>query len=40
MGQWLGKIMTIKQVQDRCYIMKEDKGRWAWTPMLIEKRIN
>ena len=40
MGQWLGKVMTIKQVQDRCYIMKEDKGCWAWTPMLIEKRVN
>ena len=40
MGQWLGKIMTIRQVQERCYIMKEDKGRWAWTPVLIEKKIN
>ena len=29
MGKWLGKIMTIVQVQERCYIMKEDKGRWA-----------
>ncbi len=40
MGQWLGKIMTIKQVQEFCYIMKEDKGRWAWTPSLIEKKVN
>ena len=40
MGQWLGKIMTIKQVQEHCYIMKEDRGRWAWTFDLIEKKIN
>ena len=40
MGQWLGKIMTIQQVQERCYIMKEDKGRWAWTPSLIEKKVD
>ena len=36
MSQWLGKTMTIAQVQERCYIMKEDKGRWAWTTSLIE----
>lgn len=40
MGQWLGKIMTIRQVQERCYIMKEDRGRWAWTPSLIEKKVD
>ncbi len=40
MGQWLGKIMTVKQVQERCYIMKEDKGQWAWTASLIEKKVD
>lgn len=40
MGKWLGKVMTIRQVQERCYIMKEDNGRWAWTPALIEKKVN
>lgn len=39
MGQWLGQIMTIRQVQERCYIMKDDKGRWAWTSALIEKKV-
>lgn len=39
MGKWLGKIMTIAQVQSRCYIMKEDNGKWAWTPSLIECKI-
>lgn len=40
MGQWLGKVMTIRHVQERCYIMKEDRGRWAWTPILIEKKVD
>lgn len=40
MGKWLGKVMTIRQVQERCYIMKEDRGRWAWTPSLIEKKVD
>ena len=40
MGKWLGKIMMIRQVEERCYIMKEDKGRWAWTPSLIEKKVD
>ena len=40
MGKWLGKVMTIKKVEERCYIMKADNGRWAWTPSLIEKKVN
>ena len=40
MGKWLGKVMTVKQVQDRCYIMKEDNGRWTWTNSLIEKKVD
>ena len=40
MGKWLGKVMTIKKVEERSYIMKEDNGRWAWTPSLIEKKVN
>ena len=40
MGKWLGKVMTIKKVEERCYIMKEDNGRWAWTPSLIEKKVD
>lgn len=37
MSEWLGTYMTIKEQQNRCYIMKEDMGKWAWTPSLIEK---
>lgn len=39
MSEWLGTYMTIKEQQNRCYIMREDNGRWAWTPSLIEKII-
>lgn len=37
MSEWLSTYMTIKEQQNRCYIMREDKGKWAWTPSLIEK---
>lgn len=39
MGKWLGKVMTVVQVQERCLIMKEDNGRFAWTYSLIEKKV-
>jgi hypothetical protein len=37
MSEWLGTYMTIKEQQNRCYLMREDNGKWAWTPSLIEK---
>ena len=39
MSEWLGTYMTIKEQQNRCFLMKEDSGKWAWTPSLIEKVI-
>lgn len=39
MGKWLGKVMTVEQVQERCLIMKEDNGRFAWTFSLIDKKV-
>lgn len=39
MGKWLGTTMTVKAVKPRCCDMKEDGGKWAWTPMLIERKV-
>lgn len=36
MGRYLGRVVTVTKVHDRCVSIKEDSGRWAWTPMLIE----
>ena len=36
MGRYLGRVVTVTKVHDRCVSIKEDGGRWAWTPMLIE----
>lgn len=38
MGKWLGKVMTVQKVQTRCVSMKEDGGRWAWTPELMKEK--
>lgn len=39
MEMYLGKKVTITRVHERCVTIKEDRGRFAWTPMLIEKVI-
>ena len=39
MGEWLGTVMTVKKVRERCCYMKEDGGKWAWTPMLIDRKV-
>jgi len=40
MGKWLDTIMTIKEVHQNCYIMREDRGKWAWTPSLIDSLVS
>jgi hypothetical protein len=40
MGQYLNKVVTITRVHERCVSIKEDRGRYAWTPMLIEKVVS
>lgn len=37
MGSYLGKIVTVTRVHERCVSIKEDHGKFAWTPMLIAK---
>ncbi len=39
MQPYLGTTVTIKQVQMLCVKIKEDNGRWAWTPKLIEGKV-
>ena len=46
MGEWLGKIMTIKSIGYGNVNMKEDEGArcyfdcgWSWYPEMIEKKI-
>lgn len=39
MGQYLGKVVTVAQVQSRCVLIKQDRGKFAWTPCLIEKKV-
>lgn len=40
MDHWLGKIMTVRSVNERCAHMEEDRnereGGWAWYPHMIE----
>lgn len=40
MGQYLGKVVTVAMVQTRCVLIKQDRGRFAWTPELIEEKID
>lgn len=39
MGQYLGKVVTVAQIQPRCVLIKQDRGKFAWTPCLIEKKV-
>lgn len=39
MGQYLGKVVTIAQVQARCVLIKQDRGKFAWTPEFIERKV-
>lgn len=36
MVKYMGKIMTVKQVYDKCYRLEEDGGKWAWTNEMFE----
>ncbi len=40
MGLYLGKVVTVTQVQPRCILIKQDKGKFAWTPCLIERKVS
>lgn len=40
MGRYLSRVVTVTKVHDRCVSIKEDGGRWAWTPMLIESKMD
>ena len=39
MGAYLNQIVTVTHVYERCVSIKEDHGKFAWTPMLIERVI-
>lgn len=39
MQPYLGKTVTVTRVHERCVSIQEDCGRFAWTPMLIEKKV-
>ena len=36
MKEWCGKIMTILEVDETCYIMTEDEGIYLWSDEMIE----
>lgn len=38
MGQYLGHVVTVSKLHERCVSIREDGGKFAWTPMLIEGR--
>lgn len=39
MGSYLGKTVTVTRVHERCVSIREDGGKFAWTPMLIERKL-
>lgn len=39
MDKWLGKVMTISDVNLYTYRMEEDKGRWVWFEGMIEGKV-
>lgn len=40
MGKHLSKVVTVTRVHERSVSIREDGGRFAWTPMLIEKVVS
>ena len=39
MGSYLGRVVTVTRVHERCASIREDGGKFAWTPMLIERKL-
>ena len=39
MQPYLGKEVTVTRVMMLCVNIKEDNGKWAWTPKLIEMKV-
>ena len=39
-GKYLNKVVTVTHVHARCVSIREDGGRFAWTPMLIERVVS
>lgn len=43
MDKWMGKVMTVREVLDRCVKMEEDKEEhikgWFWYPEMIECKV-